>query len=357
MTSAFEEKGRHWEKPGPALKSSSSLKNPNRVSREFQPITAAEIAACAEGVKRTGDGYLGRCLHPQHEDKNPSMSFCDGPNGALVHCLSGCDQTDLWAAVLDAVRRHRNEAPTPRRTQARPFRRPQPAPNKTAAKKLAQAKRIYENTREATGTPAGVYLQGRGVTAPPGRDLRACPRVFRPAKGREEWALVACVTDTQTGEFLGVQCRFLDEKPGKWHNVGNFGGGAVQLAKPKGGRLAVCESFIDALSITQLLALPCWATCGAENLKGFRPPPGVSEVIIFADDDRTGHKAARALVERLKREGLQAKAILPPERCKDMNDALSAYEERAAIMEFDAEMPREQAEALAIAELFPEGAP
>lgn len=48
--------------------------------------------------KRTGDQWSARC--PAHDDKGPSLSVRELPDGrVLLHCFAGCDVADIVAAV------------------------------------------------------------------------------------------------------------------------------------------------------------------------------------------------------------------------------------------------------------------
>ncbi|RDE48731.1 MAG: hypothetical protein DVS81_20530 [Candidatus Accumulibacter meliphilus] len=95
-------------------------------------------------------------------------------------------------------------------------------------------------------------------------------------------------------------------------------GGAIRLIAP-GSRLAVTEGIETALAVIEATGLPAWATGNAHLLETFVPPPGVRQVLVFADKDRPsrqhpsghGQEAARALVTRLWAMGIQAGAIAP----------------------------------------------
>ena len=48
--------------------------------------------------KRTGDQWSARC--PAHDDKGPSLSVRELPDGrVLLYCFAGCDAGDVVAAV------------------------------------------------------------------------------------------------------------------------------------------------------------------------------------------------------------------------------------------------------------------
>lgn len=51
-------------------------------------------------AKRCGDGWLGRCPVPAHEDRRPSFSFTERGGRVLVKCFSGCE----WPAIDEALR-------------------------------------------------------------------------------------------------------------------------------------------------------------------------------------------------------------------------------------------------------------
>lgn len=62
-------------------------------------MNAASIARARRGSRRSGAGWVVCC--PAHEDRNPSLSLRDSPDGqVLVHCHAGCSQ----AAVIAALR-------------------------------------------------------------------------------------------------------------------------------------------------------------------------------------------------------------------------------------------------------------
>ena len=61
-------------------------------------MTAAEIARALHG-KKTGGGWIARCA--AHDDKDPSLSLRDADGKVLVHCLAGCDQRTVIAALRE----------------------------------------------------------------------------------------------------------------------------------------------------------------------------------------------------------------------------------------------------------------
>ena len=76
--------------------------------------------------------------------------------------------------------------------------------------------------------------------------------------------------------------------------------------------LAVTEGIETALAVRCATGLPVWATSSAGGMARLIVPPDVRLVIICADNDPPGIKAARALARRLLSEQRRAK-ILPPD--------------------------------------------
>jgi hypothetical protein len=62
-------------------------------------VSASAIIERLDRARRTGDGrWLARC--PAHEDKGPSLSVREVPDGrVLLHCFGGCQTADVLAAI------------------------------------------------------------------------------------------------------------------------------------------------------------------------------------------------------------------------------------------------------------------
>ncbi len=142
-------------------------------------------------------------------------------------------------------------------------------------------------------------------------------------------------TYTPDRRVCAIHRTFLNEYGGKATvsspkmALGPLGAGAVRLAKA-GRVLGLAEGIEDALAAMQLCNLPCWASLGGARLARVDLPPEVREVHIFADGDDAGREAAEKAVRRFRREGLKARAFLPPDGAKDMNEALMAERQTCA---------------------------
>jgi phage/plasmid primase-like uncharacterized protein len=98
-------------------------------------------------------------------------------------------------------------------------------------------------------------------------------------------------------------------------------GGAVQLA-PAGTTVAIAEGIETALSVQTATGLPTWACLSTSGMRAVLLPDTVREVVICADHDPPGLKAANAAAERLTRQGKRVKIATPPQADTDFNDML-----------------------------------
>jgi putative DNA primase/helicase len=87
-------------------------------------------------------------------------------------------------------------------------------------------------------------------------------------------------------------------------------GGAIRLYPP-GETLAVTEGIETALAVRLATGLPVWAAIAAHGMKQIIVPPDVRLVVICADHDSPGIKAARELARRLLTEQRRVKILIP----------------------------------------------
>ncbi len=180
------------------------------------------------------------------------------------------------------------------------------------------------------GDIADQYLRKRVGSYAPTRALRFHPALTR--SGMPCAALIAAFVDIH-GELAGLQRSFLtqygDKAPGSAPRLtmGTLpAGGAIRLAR-HGKLLGIAEGVETALAATALHAVPCWSALSSGRLEVWQPPQGVTEVIIFGDNDdnNVGQAAAYALATRL-RKTIAVDVMLPPQAGMDWNDVLLTRE-------------------------------
>ena len=90
--------------------------------------------------------------------------------------------------------------------------------------------------------------------------------------------------------------------------------------------LAIAEGIETALSIYQSTGITTWAALSASGFKNLiLPPPFMTKnIIIAADHDAAGKKAAYEAADRWTQEGRIVKIALPPKGL-DFNDVLRGF--------------------------------
>jgi len=264
--------------------------------------------------KAYSSGWIGHC--PSHTDNTPSLSVSVGDDGRLLlHCFAGCD----FRAIVDAL------------GGRRPWPRTFGLPTTPAVTTLDDQKRrelaaaIWHQAIPAIGTLAETYLWSRAITSVP-VSVRFNPSLRHPS-GTYLPAMIAAVQGAD-GKIVGVHRTYLrsdgsgkaDIEPQK-AALGPIRGGAVRFAKA-GDVLALTEGIEDALSFLQATNIPTWAALGTSNLSRVELPEVVREVIIAADGDEPGERAANAAAQRFVGQGRRVRIARPPAGYIDFNDAL-----------------------------------
>jgi phage/plasmid primase-like uncharacterized protein len=211
---------------------------------------------------------------------------------------------------------------------------PAPKPRKTegADTRSAGAVAIFDRAQPFPGSPADRYLTSRGLAGVTSPALRYARAVRHPNAEDTFPAMLALVASTATGEPIGLHRTFIRAdgtgkaslEPAK-ASKGPIRGGAIMLDTPMLGRpLVIGEGIESSLSAGLLLGLPAWSAIAAGNLANVIIPRGVSEVLIAADPDEVGQRAASVAATRMKARGVPVRVITPPAPIGDFNDMLLA---------------------------------
>jgi hypothetical protein len=270
------------------------------------------------------DGYgIGCC--PSHDDHTPSLSISSGENDKiLVKCHAGCDQRDVIAALMARGLWH-----GPARRPLRPENRQKnnrTESDQQKADRSAAALAIWQSTIPAAGTLAEAYLASRGLTLPLRPSLRFHRGLKHPSSGM--WpCMVALVTRGADDLPLAIHRTFLARdgagkapvKPQKMM-FGPCRGGAVRLGV-LGGLLMVGEGIETCFAAMQSTGHPAWAALSTSGLCALDLPDTVRDVIVLADGDPPGERAAQAAAIRWRAEGRSVRVATPPAGC-DFNDLL-----------------------------------
>lgn len=195
--------------------------------------------------------------------------------------------------------------------------------------------RVWINSMPLTAPGAAIgrkYLSHRGLSMEGTQALRFHRNlVYHDGdKVVGHFAGITAVVSDKNGSPATIHRTFLDESgrkadvesPKKMMSYPTDRiamGGAIRLCEP-GEVLGVAEGIETALAAMQGLKIPVWATVSAVMMDKFDPPSCVKYLIVFADKDRGteaqplghGQTSSRKLVERLRAQGMNALAVLPP---------------------------------------------
>ena len=319
-------------------------------------MNARELTAALAG---RWSGSTGSAKCPAHADKTPSLSVRDGDDGRLLtNCFSGCSPEAVWAALVDRGLVERTED-RPRNRSAR-RRRPERPDNSTPCPSPNQrsALDIWHQTRPAQGTPAEDYPRSRGITGPIPPTVRFHAALPHPDIDQHLPALVAAACNVER-KITGIQRIFLTMDGRKAPltrpkmALGTLRGSAVRLA-PTTDRVWLTEGVEDGLALMQMMGEPAWAVLGTSGFKSVELPEHIKQVILAPDGDSAGQAVIQDAARRLAGQGREVRAAKLPSGL-DWCDVLDEYEERAAVLEFDLEICRPDAEAQARREVLGDG--
>lgn len=210
---------------------------------------------------------------------------------------------------------------------------------------------LWANTLPVSdGDPVSLYLRHRLPLAP--GDALAVPDVIRwhPALpywhddeyvGR--WSAMVAALHSPEGDLVALHRTWLctdgskAPTPGPCKKLtpaaGPVIGGCIRLvdsAEWSGAVLGIAEGIETALAARQASAVPTVAAYSAGALAGWRWPPALRRIVVFADADPAGAGAADKLRQRARKAGLSVSVLTPSTPGMDWADVWSR---RAEVME------------------------
>jgi hypothetical protein len=256
-----------------------------------------------KGVRRSGHGYVALC--PAHADHKPSLSITLAVDRILIHCFVGCCVELICEAL--GVRLTELFGPGAIRLDDSHWTDPE---------RRNYALRLWRRSRFAVNTVVENYLRSRGITMQVPRALRLIALLPHCEYGWPFPALVAGLQDAE-GAFAPVSVTWLCADGSSKAPVeparkiyGPFCVSALRLAPPA-ETLALCEGIETALSVQQATGTATWATLGTSNLESVELPDLVRDVVIAADGDEAGIRAANRAAQRLLSEGRHVRIARP----------------------------------------------
>ena len=130
----------------------------------------------------------------------------------------------------------------------------------------------------------------------------------------------------QTGELTAVQRIYftLNEKKHRKRFTGSPKNcGALLAGNFSHKTIILSEGVEDALSIIHVVNnIAVWACGGELNLEHFVIPESASAILIAADSDQVGLRAAGKLAQRVQASGRKVRTIHPTKHQRDWNNLL-----------------------------------
>ena len=289
-------------------------------------MTARDLADALEGRR---EGHEWRCRCPVHWGRSLSVTERDGR--LLLTCRAGCPQGEVIKTLKQMGLWGSNTS-----YEAQP---PAPEPSNHTERKADRASDLWNQAHPIKpGDPVHKYLTGRGIVLDAWPDdLRSHPTLpywtqddnWKPVL-LGKWPAMLAVVRNPKGRPVALHRTYVTgdghkapvQSPKKILKVFDLAGSSVRLFPPRDGLLAVCEGIEDALSAWLLWQIPTCATIGTSGLKGFVPPEDVKEILVLADNDEPGKKAALELAQRLEEKGKAARILVPSGPAKDVNQLL-----------------------------------
>ena len=274
---------------------------------------ATEIAARL-GLRRSRLGeWRGTCPSCGY----PGAAVLSERQGrALLWCSSCADRAGLAAVLRSAAGALPADRPArlPRLDRADP------------ASRIERAAAIWDGASPIEpGSPAAKYLELRRIS----HVMRSLALRWRsdaphPSGGRR-LALIAAVTGAD-GDFVGIQRIFLDRDGRKADvepvkaSIGVIAGGACRL-QPASLELVIGEGIESSAAAGAILGVPAWSAISAGNMaRSLMLPASIRSVVIAADNDPAGLRAAEAAWRRWRAEGRSVRIVKPNQKDGDFND-------------------------------------
>lgn len=175
------------------------------------------------------------------------------------------------------------------------------------------------------------YLEGRGLEVPPGILGHAGLTYYTDGNAAGKYAAMIAPMLSHDGELLSHHVTYLEDgkkaqvDPAKkmMTPVRKLDGACARLYR-RGQVLAIAEGIESAIAYKMLTSVPTWAATSSSLLAKWKPPLGVSTVVIAGDNDASyaGQHAAYSLACRLVIDGYHVMVDIPKEVDTDWCDVL-----------------------------------
>lgn len=251
-------------------------------------------------TRRVACPVCGPSCDAAHNRKREVRAEWDNPDGSMNWACNRCEDKGFILAT---------------RRDPRPVQPSSPAKDTTAI-----ARRLWERSEAAPGTPVETYLRvARGYTGPIPATIR-----YLPAWRDHAHAMVAAfgvAEESSPGELERPQhveavhlTILTSDGSGRISKrmLGPVSGRPIVCAPPNDGMgLAIAEGIEDALSLYAATGLGAWAAGSAPHLAKIASviPRYVQCVTLAEDDNEAGQRGVMALAREISRRGMEARIV------------------------------------------------
>jgi phage/plasmid primase-like uncharacterized protein len=259
-------------------------------------------------LRPVAGSFVGTCPACGYKD---ALRVTSQNGKALWWCGACQDQAAVTAAIAGQA------------AQAAPMAA---AADGSQAQKREWALNLERDALPAKGTVVERYLATRGITLRGDMPIKYLPNHL-DRDGGKRWPVMLALMVDHDGTPQAIHRTFLaPDGKGKApiatprKTLGMVAGAAVRLA-PIADRLVIGEGIETSISAGLMLKAPAWAAISAPNLEfKLKLPDSIREIIVAADHDGPGLKAARAALARWRAEGRAVKIARPQTPGQDFND-------------------------------------
>ena len=259
-------------------------------------------------LRPVAGSFVGTCPACGYKD---ALRVTSQNGRALWWCGACQDQAAVTAAIAGQA------------AQAAPIAA---AADASQVQKREWALNLWHDAQPAVATVVERYLAARGITLRDDMPLRFLPNHLCRDSGKRWPVMVALMVDC-AGTPQAIHRTFIaQDGKGKApiatprKTLGMVAGAAVRLA-PIADRLVIGEGIETSISAGLMMGAPAWAAISAPNLEfKLKLPTSIKEIVVAADHDGPGLKAARAALARWKAEGRSVKIARPQTPGADFND-------------------------------------
>jgi putative DNA primase/helicase len=260
------------------------------------------------------------CARTKTRQRDTALSVDVGSDGSGVYLCHRCGWRGGWRAERSYARPGAVQAPRPRSTQHLSL--------------AASWRDLWRSLSSIVpGMTAHAYLTARGCAIPPADGDLRCAELLPHPSGYTGPALVALVSHAETGEPMTLHRTWIRADgtkaavtpPRLLLGQHRKQGGVIRLWPDEAvtAGLAVTEGIETALAVATVFR-PVWSAIDAGNLAALPVLSGIEKLLVVADHDEAGLRAARECAKRWRQSGRRVRIAIPPRPGTDACDMARA---------------------------------